>query len=146
MPHGGCWYHSPDCSFSEIFRLTGLILGFDASMMFSMRHWFAQTVTFGNYLALGGFWLAVWFYRALMVTLMGGIVGLAVSPFVKLIFFSGSDWSNALATGFIVGCQYAGIWASGVAFIWVIMDRRRIKADGFMLLQFGVGNKEPVKE
>jgi hypothetical protein len=107
-----------------------------------MRRWFGKIVSFGNYLALGGFWFTVWLYRALIVTLMGGIVGFGVSPLVKLIFFPGSDWMRIVRGAFITGCEYAGIWAAGVAFIWVIMDRHRIKAVGLRLLEIGIGNKK----
>jgi hypothetical protein len=108
-----------------------------------MTRWFGKIVTFGDYLALGGFWFTVWLYRALLVTLMGGIVGFGVSSLIKMIFSPASGWMNLLTTGFIVGCEYAGIWATGVAFIWVIMDRHRIKTVGLRLLGQGVGNKTP---
>ena len=90
-----------------------------------MRHWFSTLVHFGDYLGVAGFWFAVWFYRALLVTLVGGVAGVLFTTPVKLLFFPASTWGGAFLEGFLVGCQYAGLWASGISMVWVIMDRRQ---------------------
>ena len=93
-----------------------------------MRRWCGAIITFGNRLAVGGFWFSVWLYRALLVTLTGGLVGLLLSPLFKLIFFHNTSWGACAKGGFITGCEYAGIWATGIAMVWVIMDRKHIGA------------------
>lgn len=99
-----------------------------------MRQLFTKIATTGNLIAVILFWMAVWLYRAMIVSLTGGVVGLVISPVVKLIFFSQTEWIHALQFGFITGCQYAGIWATGVAIVWVVIDRNQIKTDASKLL------------
>ena len=81
-----------------------------------------------NRLDKGGFWFAIWLYRALLVTLTGGLVGLVIGVVVKWIFLGNTSWGSSLKVGFITGCEYAGIWATGIALVWVVMDHKRMKA------------------
>jgi hypothetical protein len=82
----------------------------------------------GNFLGIGGFWFAVWFYRAVLVSVAGGLVGVLATPLIKLLFFRDATWLGSFGQGFLIGCQYAGIWATGIAMIWVIVDRKSILA------------------
>ena len=85
-----------------------------------------QLAKLGNHLAVGGFWFSVWLYRALLFTLLGGVVGLLVAPITKVLFFKNATWGGVMLGGFIHGLEYAGIWATAVALVWVVMDRKQV--------------------
>lgn len=91
-----------------------------------MKALIIQLAKLGNYLAVGGFWFSVWLYRALLFILAGGCVGFLVSPIVKVLFFKQSSWGDVLFGGFVTGLQYSGLWATAVALVWVIMDRKQV--------------------
>lgn len=93
-----------------------------------MRRWREAIITFMNRLDKGGFWFAIWLYRALLITFAGGLIGLIVGSLVKGIFLPNTSWGTSLKVGFITGCEYAGIWATGIALVWVVMDHKRMKA------------------
>jgi len=95
-------------------------------MLLFMKGIFSSLVLFGNIGALVGFWVFVWFYRALMISFSGGIAGLVLAPFIKLLFFKETGWVTVFKGAFVNGFHYVGLWASAIALVWVIMDRRNI--------------------
>ena len=91
-----------------------------------MKALITQLAKLGNYLAIAGFWFSVWLYRALLFILAGGCIGFLVSPIVKVLFFKQSSWGDVLLGGFVTGLQYSGLWATAVALVWVILDRKQV--------------------
>ena len=91
-----------------------------------MKHLFTTLARIGDPIALAGLWFSAWLYRALLVALAGGIMGLLIAPVTKVLFFKTSAWAVVLKGGFVTGCEYAGLWATAVALVWVVMDRSRI--------------------
>lgn len=66
-------------------------------------------------------WLAYWtgwllFYVA-VVMLIGGVVGMLVSPIIAWVFRFDMTWSDLLAKSFSMGARYAGVWAGGIALV-----------------------------
>lgn len=91
-----------------------------------MKALITQLAKLGNFLAVGGFWFSVWLYRALLFVLAGGCIGVLVAPIAKVLFFKQSSWGDVLLGGFVTGLQYSGLWATAVALVWVIMDRKQV--------------------
>jgi hypothetical protein len=90
-----------------------------------MQQALLAVIDFGNRLGVCGYWVTLWIYRAVLVALLGGFVGLVSTPLLKLLFFSDRDWMVLAKQAFTIGFQYFGIWAGGVSLVWIVMDRKR---------------------
>lgn len=91
-----------------------------------MKKTWLSLIKVGDYCSVAGFWVGVWLYRVLLITLLGGIVGVLVTPFTKLLFFEETPWLELIGGAFRIGCQYANMWSIAIAMIWVVMDRKEI--------------------
>jgi len=119
----------------RIVSRTGSAVDFaqDPAQYGRMQRYWKGLVRMGDIAGLCTFWAGVWLYRVLLIALMGGIIGSLLTPVMKVLFFQQWTWLDLAGASFKIGFQYAGMWSLAVAFIWMVMDRKRIKqrAQGF---------------
>jgi hypothetical protein len=91
-----------------------------------MQQTLLKILDFGTIVGVCGYWLSIWIYRALLICLLGGCIGVLLTPLLKLVFFQNRDWLLLFQQSFTIGFQYFGVWAGGVSVVWLVMDRKRI--------------------
>jgi hypothetical protein len=87
---------------------------------------FRGIIAFGNRLGWAGFWLTLWLFRALLIVVAGAFSGACGACFLRLFFFGSHGWWEVIRTGLIQGALYSGLWAGGISFIWLVLDRKQV--------------------